>query len=704
MNREENTPGISPMEEMSPPCQVACPLHTDVRGYVAAIARGDFEAAYAIAREPNPLIYVCSHVCAHPCEEECRRGQVDEPVAIAALKRFAAERHDLSLGHGPPKPNVEPKEQKVAIIGAGPAGLTAAYDLARMGYPVTVFEALPEPGGMLRVGLPKYRLPREIIDVDIKGILEADVEIKTNVCIGRDMTLSDLKEQGYEAIFIAIGAQQSRALRIEGMDLDGVLLGVDFLRDVNQGRAVKLGRRVLVIGGGNVAVDVARSAVRQGRPGSEKEVHMICLESREEMPAHEWEIIEAQREGIILHPSLGPKRILGRDGKVVGLETIVCSSVFDSEGRFNPTFVPDSESVIEGDTIILAIGQASDLSFLRPEDGIELTRRRTIKVDPQTLATTAPGIFAGGEVTTGPGSVVGSMALGRRAAISIDTYLCGEDLTGLQFGEWRELDDLPPKTVERIKPLAREPMPMLPLEERAFNYEEVELGYTLAMAMRAAHRCLTCGGGAYVDTGKCAACLTCVRVCPYDVPIIKEGAAFIDPTECQACGVCASECPAKAITMKLYSEDQLYQEIDALFADAPAENPEPLIVGFCCLYCAYAADEWAESVRAQLPPNVRTLDVVCTSRIDIQHLLRAFELGADGVFVAGCVGDECRHTEKAANRIQGKVQFVKEVLDQVGIGSERLSLYDIPSAEWGTVPRIAQEMTERIRALGPNPL
>jgi formate dehydrogenase beta subunit len=453
-----------------------------------------------------------------------------------------------------------------------------------------------------------------------------------------------------------------------------------------------------------VAVDVARSVARQGGPSDEKEVHMICLECREEMPAHEWEIVEAKREGIILHPSLGPNKILGRDGKVVGLETTVCDSVFDSDGRFNPSFVCDTESVIEGDTVILAIGQASDISFLRPEDGVELTRRRTIQVDPDTLATTAPGVFAGGEVTTGPASVVGSMALGRRAAISIDAYLRGEDLAKLRFEEPEKLDELPSKTVEKIRALTREPMPLLPLEERAFNYNEVEQGYTLAMAMRAAHRCLTCGGGAYVDTGKCAACLTCVRVCPYDVPVIKDGAAVIDPTECQACGLCASECPAKAITLKLYGEEQLFGEIDALFAAAPAGNPEPFVVGFCCSYCAYAKNDGAESVRAQLPPNVRTLDVLCTSRIDVRHLLRAFELGADGVFVAGCVGEECRHTDKATNRIHGKVKEVQNLLDQIGLGGERLAVYDTSSAYWGTVPQIAQEVTERVRALGPNPL
>ncbi len=690
--------------DVCPPCQVACPVHTDVRGYVAAIARGNFEEAYALAREPNPLVYVCSHVCAHPCEEVCRRGDVDEPVAIAALKRFATEQHDLSLGHGPPKPKVEPRDQKVAIIGAGPAGLTAAHDLARMGYQVTLFEAQPQPGGMLQVGLPTYRLPREFIDLDVQPILDLGVELRTGVRIGEDVTLSDLREQGYEAIFIGIGAGLSRSLPLEGIGMEGVLLGVDFLREVNQGRSVKLGRKVLVIGGGNVAVDVARSAVRQGGPGDEKEVHMICLECRAEMPAHEWEIVEALREGIILHPSLGPHRILGRDGKVAGLETIVCSSVFDEQGRFNPSFVPHTESVIEGDTIILAIGQASDLSFLRPEDGVKLTTRRTIEVDERTLATSVPGVFAGGEVITGPSSVVESMALGHRAAAAMDATLRGEDLAAFQWSEPQELGELAEKTIKQIKPLKREEMPSLSLEQTRFCYEEVELGYTLPMAVRAAHRCLTCGAGAAIDTDTCATCLTCVRLCPYEAPALRDGTVAIEVTQCQACGLCASECPAKAIRMALYDDEQMLAQIEGLFADASRGNPEPFIVGFCCRYCAYAEDEWAESVRAQLPANVRTLDVLCTGKIDVLYLLKAFELGADGVFVAGCLGEECRHTERGVQRTRARVKYVQGLLDEIGLGGERLAVYDTSAAEWGRVPQIAAEMADRVRELGPNPL
>jgi len=699
--------------EVCSPCQVACPVHTDVRGYVAAIARGDFEEAYALARGPNPLVYVCAHMCTHPCEEVCRRSNVDEPVAIAALKRFATEQHDLSLGHGPPKPDVEPKDQKVAIIGAGPAGLTAAHDLARMGYRVTIFEAQSQPGGMLRLGLPRYRLPREIIDLDVQPILNLGVELRTGVRIGEDVTLSDLKEQGYEAIFIGTGAGLSRSLPIEGIDLDGVLLGVDFLREVNQGRPVALGRKILVIGGGNVAVDVARSAVRQGGPGDEKEVDMICLECRAETPAHEWEIVEAQREGIILHPSLGPKRILGRDGKVAGLETIVCSSVFDDQGRFNPSFVPNTESIIEGDTVILAIGQASDLSFLRPEDGVRLTRWRSIEVDERTLATSGPGIFAGGEVTTGPSSVVEATSLGHRAAAAMDAYLRGDDLAIFEWGEPEELGELVEKTIEKIKPLKREEVPSLSLEQRRFRYDEVELGYALPMAVRAAHRCLTCGAGASIDTDKCATCLTCVRLCPYEVPAIQDGTVAINVTQCQACGLCASECPAKAISMALHSDEEMLAQIERLFACAcatgagegtPRGSPEPVIIGFCCRYCAYAEDGWAESVRAQLPANVQTLDVLCTGKMDVLYLLKAFELGADGVFVAGCLEEECRHTERGVNRTRARVKYVQGLLDEIGLGGERLAVYDTSAAEWGRVQQIAAEMTGRVRELGPNPL
>ncbi|MBC7263748.1 MAG: FAD-dependent oxidoreductase [Chloroflexi bacterium] len=697
-NADQATPLEATRSEPSPPCVVACPVHTDVRGYIHAIARGDFEAAYAIARAPNPFVYVCGRICAQPCEEQCRRGKVDEPMAIRALKRFATEQHDLTTGHGPPLPQVERKGERIAIIGAGPAGLTAAHDLARMGYQVTVFEAHDEPGGMLRLGLPKYRLPREVIDLEVTHILQLGVELKTGVRIGTDLTLSDIKAQGYKAIFIAIGGHKGRGLRVEGVELEGVLNGVDFLRAINTGQEVKLGKRVIVIGGGNVAVDVARSAARLA-PFGEREILMMCLECREEMPAHEWEIEEALKEGIQIYPSLGPKRILGRNGRVTGVETIVCCSVFDEQGRFNPAFTPGTESVLEGDTVILAIGQASDLSFIHKEDGIEISPRGTIVVDKTTLATTAPGIFAGGEVTTGPDIAISAIAQGHRAARSIDAYLRGIDSATVQVPEPEELGALSDQTISHVRPVKRNAIPSLPLEKRSNNFNEVELGYTEVMAVREALRCLTCGAGAVVDTDKCAACLTCVRVCPYEVPRVKTSAANIAVEQCQACGICASECPAKAITLRIQSEEEMVDGIRAALNTVPL-NGKPRILGFVCRYCVYGDGQQPQSLKVQLPDNVALLEVLCTCKVDVRQLLRAFEFGADAVYVVACREGDCHHTT-GARRTQNHVSYAKKLLGEIGLGSERLDFFT-PDSSPDVILQAAEIMAQRVLELGSN--
>ncbi|HYU46969.1 MAG TPA: FAD-dependent oxidoreductase, partial [Terriglobales bacterium] len=386
------------------PCMMACPAHTNAGRYVGLIAEGRFEEAYRFARDPNPLASICGRVCAHPCETACRRGEIDKPISIRALKRFLTERYGPESRHPVDvRPAfIEKLPYRVAVIGAGPVGLSAAHDLALTGYKVTLFESSPVAGGMLYLGIPEYRLPRNVVEAQVREILETgEIDLKLNCAAGRDFTVSELRHQGFDAVLIAVGAHRSRDLSIPGVDLDGVHKGIDFLLNVNLGYKFTIGKRVIVIGGGNVAMDVARSAAREVlkqqsaddvapsdanisavathemvdislsalRMGA-REVDIVCLETREEMPAALEEIEEAETEGIIMHAGFGPKRAVGSHGKVVGLECLKTQSVFDAARRFNPTFYENSETRFDCDTIILAIGQSANLDFLKPEDGV----------------------------------------------------------------------------------------------------------------------------------------------------------------------------------------------------------------------------------------------------------------------------------------------------------------------------------------------
>jgi len=469
------------------PCKATCPAHVSVQGYIALIREGKYREALELFKEAHPFPAICGRVCHHPCEGICTRGDVEEPLAIQYLHRFIADLDLESEEPYVPQPEEE-RYERIAIIGSGPAGLSAAYFLRRNGYKVTVFEKLPVAGGMMAVGIPAYRLPRDILKAEIGIIEKMGVEIKTGITFGKDITLDSLKTDGYSAVFLATGLHLSRKLNVEGE--------VDFLRDAALQKPVKLGKRVVVIGGGNVAIDVALSASRLGA----EQVRLICLEKRDEMPAWDYEIEEALEEGVEIINSLGPKRFVGEEGKLKAIELKRCTAVFDETGAFNPQYDETDLTTIEADTAIVAIGQAADLSFSEKE-GIAVGPKGGLEADPVTLETPVPGVFAGGDVFYGPRSVVEAVACGKEAAESIHRYINGQDLR-----EGREKDWSYSKPEIGAEPLLpRTKMPRLDLEERRGNFKEIALGFNEDQARIEAERCLKCG--------ICSECYQCVKAC-----------------------------------------------------------------------------------------------------------------------------------------------------------------------------------------------
>ena len=485
-----------------PPCKLTCPAGCNGQGYVALISKGKHLEALNHIKQWIPLPAVLGRICHHPCEQECNRDEVDQPVAIAPLKRFAADivRQKRKEGEIPPeeKPVIDKSKPKVAVVGAGPSGLTCAYDLVKLGYPVTIFEASPQPGGQLWSAIPKYRLPKDVLAADIKDIVDLGIELKLNSPVDGKNGLEALKKQGYGAIYLAIGAQQSRSLPIPGVDLPQVLLALDFLKDANQGKKVDIGDKVVVIGGGNVAMDVARTARRLGA----SEVTAICLESAEEMPAHPWEIEEAVEEGVKVMNSWGPNEIVGKDGSVAGVAFKKCTSVFDSEGRFSPTFDENITTSVDCDTVIIAIGQATDLSVLPEKTDIKTTRGGWLIVDPVTLATDEAGTFAGGDGVTGPKSAVEAIKHGHEAAVSIDRHLNKLDLKEGREAKKEEPAPLPEGKHEKKKRLTTK---YIDLAKRLAGFDEIVDTFTEEEAIKEAERCLDCG--------LCSECLQCVFVC-----------------------------------------------------------------------------------------------------------------------------------------------------------------------------------------------
>jgi NADH-quinone oxidoreductase subunit F len=472
-------------------CQHACPAGIDVPNYVAAIARGNNEKAVRIIRERNPFPAVCGRICIHPCEFKCRRGELDDPVAIRSLKRYAADWYYQNIGRREaPFPVTRP--ERVAVVGAGPAGLTCAYFLAEMGYQTVVFESQPVAGGMLGLAIPEFRLPRHVIHEEIAYIESCGVQIRYNSPIDARHTVNDLINEGYSAVFIAAGAQASRRIGIPGEEegLDGLAYGLAFLTDVRMGRPADLKGKTVVVGGGNVAIDVARTVLRTGAA----DVQIFCLESRQEMPAWEKEITEAIEEGIAINTSWGPRRILNAEGRVTGIEFVRCVSVVDEEGRFNPRFDESVTQVVEADHVLISIGQAPDPSFLSEDGQLERALWGTLAVNENTLSTNIKGVFAGGDFTTGPTYLIRAIASGRRAALAIHQYLEGG------AGRLRIPDEKTALAEDAALALEQETMEDRPriqvgLEtpaDRVKDFREIERGFTAKQAIWEAGRCLRC--------------------------------------------------------------------------------------------------------------------------------------------------------------------------------------------------------------------
>jgi len=542
-----------------PPCRTACPARVNVQGYVSLLQRGKFKEAVELIRKDMPFPAICGRVCFSPCEDACARTNVDQAVAIRALKRLVA---DIEREQGRVKPEPMPKKhsEKVAIIGAGPAGLSAAYELAKLGYPVTVFERMSENGGMMRYCIPEFRLEKFVVANEIAYIEDLGVEIRTGVEFGKDITLESLRSEGYKAIFISIGTQQGMKLNVPGEDLEGVINAVDFLRAVALGEHVHIGEKVAVVGGGNSAIDAARTAKKLGA----KKVVILYRRSREEMPALPHEIAEAEGDGIEFYFLVAPKQIIGENGKVKAVECLrMRLGEPDASGRRRPIPVSFSEHQYEINMVIPALGQVAETSCIPDELLDEEARAPSMQVDSVTLETKMRGVFAGGDIATGPASIIEAVGAGKKAAVSINLYLTGQDLRkgreeNVEETTWVKNWGHLTRKERRYEP---------PLEKPRLSFEEAKeyLERTKQKAMFEAFRCLGCGpcaecladlelceaDKAIVDEDLCIGCNVCAVVCPFGaVKKNEKEIAQVNEDLCKGCGICAARCPVHAMSMR----------------------------------------------------------------------------------------------------------------------------------------------------------
>lgn len=667
------------------PCRAACPAHTDVQAYVGLIAQGRYTEAFEVITAPNPIASVCSMICHHPCEQACRRCGVDEPLSVRHLKRFAIEQ-SLEYRRAKRKLAKKTRGKSIGIIGSGPSGLTAARDLADFGYSVTIYERHPVLGGMLASAIPPYRLPRNMLKEDIDDVVSRGIDVKTGCEIGRDVKLDDLGKK-HDAVLIAIGLSQSRSIPIPGVDGPGVLLAIPFLEDVAFDRKPALGKKVLVIGGGNVAMDVARTARRLGV----KDVSMVCLESAEEMPAWKWEVDEAVEEGITINHRWGPKAVKREGDRVLGLEVKKVKSVFDANGRFNPAYDEAQTTLLEADTIIITIGQMSNISFLK-DSAVKVDERGRVQWNAETQMSSAPGIFLSGEVVTGPGSAIAAVANGHRAALAMHLYCQGEAIEGkLPVQEREKIAQMPVEVAEKVARESRVRIKHLAPEVRCDTMVHFEIGYDEAEALKEAGRCRGCGGGAVVNPDKCMACLTCQRICPYGAPKVTN-VSEIRPEYCQACGLCAPECPGQAISMVSYDVREFRDRMPLLIGTADPARQEPHIAAFICTHHVGV-------LGFKVPGNVKAIPVHCTSRVDVLDVLKAVECGADGVAVVRCGDQTCKYRD-IEPRVNARMKRAQALLQSLGMEPGRMEILSATGGDAASYASVCGAFSGRVKEIG----
>ena len=625
-------------------CQTGCPVKTDARGYVIATAEGRYKDAYAIARAPNPFASMCGRICGAPCEVKCTRGNIGTdtsgPVAIRALKRFATEQYgvenledlhqslEFSNARGSAYPTLD--KDKIAVVGGGVAGMSVAHDLARLGYRVTVFEELDIPGGQMATGVPVYRLSRDLMKLEIAAICELGVDLRLGVSVGRDVTIPQLREEGYKAFIIAAGFMAGRPSPTPGADKKGVHIGVNLLKAVNLGEPYFVGEKCVVIGGGNVAMDVVRMTVRtpviaglsnMAKPknyamtdiartlaATAKTIDCIFGESRAQMNADEYEIEEAVLEGVRLHPQRWPIEILG-DEHVTGVLTKKVTSLIDAQGRFNPQLVEGSEKVYECDSVIVSIGQMVNWNFLTGIEDLKKSPRGTIEVDPETLQSPShPDIFAVGDIALGARLFIDGIASAQKCAVGVDEYLSGQSMKLVKRGYMRPLPIVNYEMPSQYESFIRQEPPEREVANRAQGFDLIEFNYTEKAAREQGMRCLRCHVNVVFDAEKCILCGLCINICPesilkmvpvtdvvgdeevarlieakYGVPQADlrpdDGTIMLmDGTKCIRCALCAKICPMDCISMEAFEYEEELVPVETI--TRTALPPVPTVAGY----------------------------------------------------------------------------------------------------------------------------